>query len=390
MSRRLTYPALLGLSLLPLLADASEGQLYPPQATLADGTVIALTANLAWDINRIDGGPADGQDDQDWRRKEAGLLVRKDGVYDLAVFYDFHNEAWLDAALRVETKALFGHDLGRIRVGNMKLHAGLEGVAANRHMAFMENSAATQVFYPVARAGVTWSVVRPSWMVDAGVYGRDLDNNNPGGTQLLRAAWTPSTAAGGQGHLGLALTRDTPAGSVDTLGQYVPGGKRWSNRGSTSLVPDRLLDTGPVGNVDAIERQNLQAMWMQGPLWLQGEYFLQQTHRAAGLDSYRSDGGHASAGWVFNATPRRLSQGMLLNPRAEAGSVGTELAARYARVNLDSDGIRGGRMSEWTLGANVYIGPWLKLQANYSRARARRLDIPQDAKTVQLRTQFYF
>lgn len=390
MSPILKYPALVGLSLAPLLATAADIKAFPPQVTLSDGTVIALTTNLAWDINRIDGGPAEDQDDQDWRRKEVGLLARKDGVYDLAVFYDVHNEMWLDAALRVQTSALFGRDLGQLRAGNMKLHAGLEGVAANRHATFMENSAATQVFYAGARAGVTWTLARPDFLLDVGVFGRDFDDNNAGGTQLLRAAWTPTTAAGGQGHLGLALTRDTPAGTTNALGQYAAAGKRWNSRGGASLAPDRLVDTGMISGVTAIERQNLQAMWLQGPLWAQGEYFTQQTSRTAGLRGHDSHGGHVAAGWVFNATPRRLAQGMVLNPKPVAGRLGTELLARYGRVDLDADGIAGGTLTEWTLGSNLYVGAWLKLQANYTEGRARRAGLPQDARTVQLRTQFYF
>ena len=371
-------------------AATATGTALPPSYTFDDGTRIALTSNLNWDINRIsDAVPGTG-DDEGWRRQEIGVLARKEGVFDLAVFYDIHNEAWLDAALRVETKALLGTDAGKIRVGNMKLHAGLEGVAANRQMAFMENAVATQVFYPVARAGVTWSLVRPDYMVDAGIYGRDFDGNNPGGTQLLRAAWTPTTAAGAKAHVGIALTRDTPSGTINALGDYQLGGKRWNSRSTASLSADRLLDTGLIGNVSEIQRQNLQTLWMQGPWWVQGEYFFQQTERHNGLGDYRADGGYASAGFVFHAGPRQLLQGMLTNPKVGSDQIGTEVVARYGHLNLDSDGITGGKLTEWTVGANWYVGPYVKLQLNYTEARARRLDIPQAPRTLQLRTQFYF
>lgn len=377
----------LGLSLFAANASAAA---FPPSIKLDNGIQASLTANFAWDVNRIH-DPAPGMADAEgWRRREIGFAARKDGVFDVNAFYDQQTNLWLDAALRVETQAVFGKDIGRIRVGNMKLHAGLEGVAGNRHAAFMENSMATQVFFPGARAGLTWSVVKPSWMIDMGTYGRDFNDANGGGTQLLRAVWTPRTLAGGQGHFGIGLTRDTPNGTVNALGEYTPAAKRWANRASASLSPVRHVDTGLLTDVDTIQRQNIQTMWLQGPLWVQGEYFFQQTERLHGLPDYRSDGGHAAAGWVINAKPRRLAQGMLMNPSAASGQIGTELVARYGHLNLDRDAIHGGHLTEWSLGANVYIGPYVKLQADMTQTRARRSDIPHSPRTVQLRTQFYF
>ena len=361
----------------------------PPSYTFDNGVRIALSSNLNWDINRIsDAAPGTGDDDG-WRRQEVSMLFRKDGVFDANVFYDFHNKYW-DAALRVETKALFGKDVGRIRFGNMKLHAGLEGAAANRQMAFMENSAATEVFHPVARVGVLWSLERPSYMLDAAIYGRDINGGNPGGTEFLRAAWTPTTTSGGKLHLGVALTRDTPSGTVNAFGDRDPAGKRWTTRSTASLSPDRLVDTGTISNVSELYRQNIQTLWRQGPWWLQGEYFFQQTERYNDLPGYHAHGGYASTGYVFNAGPRQLVQGMLMNPAVDKGQIGTELVARYGHVNLNSDGIAGGKLTEWTVGANWYVGPFVKFQLNYTEARARRLDIPEAPRTLQLRTQFYF
>ena len=373
-----------------LFAVSLPATAFSPQWQLAGNTTFAVTANLAWDINRVEDPSPGMTDDEGWRRREVGLSLRKNGVFDVNAFYDLHSEQWIDTALRIETRALFGRDLGKVRIGNAKLHAGLEGVAANRHAVFMESSAASQVFYPGARAGVTWTLSRPDFLLDVGAYGRDFNDANAGGTQLVRAAWTPRTPAGGQGHFGLAVMRDTPSGTVDALGEYRDAGKRWATRGIASLNADRLVDTGTLSRVDVIDRQNLQAMWLQGPVWVHGEYFFQQTDRAAGLPGYDSHGGFVAAGWTLNATPRRLADGMLLNPRANAGEMGAELVGRYSKVDLDADGISGGQVTEWTVGVNAYLGPKIKVQANYTQSRARRLGVPQTPQVLQLRTQFYF
>ena len=82
---------------------AASVSLFPPAYTFDNGTRVALTSNLNWDVNRIsDAAPGTGDDDG-WRRREIGALIREDGVFDANAFYDIHNKMWLDAALRVET-----------------------------------------------------------------------------------------------------------------------------------------------------------------------------------------------------------------------------------------------------------------------------------------------
>lgn len=54
------------------------------------------------------------------------------------VYYDFESKLWLDVFYRFETKALFGQDYGRVRLGYMKVPVGLEAVQSSRAGSFME------------------------------------------------------------------------------------------------------------------------------------------------------------------------------------------------------------------------------------------------------------
>ena len=68
-----------------------------------------------------------------------------------------------------------------------------------------------------------------------------------------------------------------------------------------------------------------------------------------------------------------------------------ELAARYSHVDLDDAGVAlGGRQSNWTVGANWYIGQHFKLQFNYVWTDARRRGVELDPEIAQLRAQIYF
>lgn len=83
-------PTLLALSLaaLPAFASAADFDNWPTKYTFGDGTELAATANIAYDYN--DFSSASGLEDDDAvRRKEFGATLKKKGVYDAMVYYDF-------------------------------------------------------------------------------------------------------------------------------------------------------------------------------------------------------------------------------------------------------------------------------------------------------------
>ncbi|MQP77440.1 porin [Stenotrophomonas sp. MYb238] len=380
------------LALLTLAAPAfaaPQASAWPPKLGLADGTEAAFTGNFAWDINRFADGGGAFEDDQDWRRKEFGVAIKRKGLYDFTASYDFQSDTWMDVALRLESKGLTGRDFGKWRVGQMKLPLGFEGNTATRNGAFMENALPTQAFYEGRRIGVDWALERPRWLLNAGAYSHDLQGNNRGDSLAARLAWTPRKDAAHVLHLGVSATRERPDAETNGLGVEIAPNVRWRAKPEASLTPLRLVDSGTLRDVGRIDRRGLEALWIEGPWSLQGEY-LQQTTRCHALPDYSGDGWYVAGSWLLTGESRAYSGGNVANPRPAGKRGAVELLARYSRIDLDDGAIRGGRERNWTLGANWYVGSHLKLQANYVRADARRGALHLQPETVQLRAQLHF
>src|SRR5579859_993292 len=97
----------LGLGLLALVLPAccfADGydfySNWPTHVTASDGTDFGVAVLYQYDLNRFsnDGGRFD--DAQTNRRRYFGLYLRKPGLYDAIVQYDFQAKAWADAFVR--------------------------------------------------------------------------------------------------------------------------------------------------------------------------------------------------------------------------------------------------------------------------------------------------
>ena len=352
---------------------------WPPKIAFAGGTELSLGGNLQYDLNRFSGDGYNGaalEDDDAWRRQELGLTLRRKGVYELGVTYDFHARSWNDVALRVETKAVFGRDLGKVRIGQMKVPLGFEGNTGTRAVSFLEASLPTQAFYENRRSGIDWAFERERYLANAGYFFEsDLLGNNKGDTAAVRLAWTPRKAAGDVLHLGIAGSQERPDSEVNGLGVTVHPSVRWRARPEAALTGVRLVDSGTLTRVDRIDRTGLEALWIHGPWSLQGEYLRQKTTRDLGLPSGESRG---------------YSAGNVANPKPKGTYGALELLARYSRIDLDSDGIAGGRERNWTLGANWYLTPYFKFQANVVKTDASRGAFSADPTVFELRAQMHF
>ena len=61
-----------------------------------------------------------------------------------------------------------------------------------------------------------------------------------------------------------------------------------------------------------------------------------------------------------------------------------ELIGRYSYLNLDSDGIQGGVLHDWTAGVNCYLTPYSRFMFNYIAANLEGFDVEH---IVQVRLQ---
>jgi len=378
-------------------ASAADFDEWPTHHTFADGTDLSASLNFAYDLNDFSGDRGYGtsatrlNDADGVRRREFGIALKKKGVYDATVGMDFETNTWLDVALRVETKALFGRDYGRIRAGYFKTPVGLESNSASRAGSLLELSAASQAIFEGRRTGVEWSLTKPDYGLSAAYFfGHDLQGDNPGTTAAARAYWLPMHEDGRVLHLGLATSVENPHGSTDGRGTYFAPAARFRARPQAGLTDVRLVDSGKLALTDRTVRTGLEALWIDGPWSLQGEYLHAMAQREGSLRDYAAHGGYVTGSWVLTGETRPYANGNVANIKPAHGHGAVELLARYGDLDLDDDGIAGGRQRDVTLGANWYLTSHFKFQANYVHVLDEKRALRSDSDVVELRAQVQF
>jgi phosphate-selective porin OprO/OprP len=393
--------ALLALAMSPCIraADFSLYGNWPTHITTSDGTDFGLAVLYQYDFNQFANDAGKFEDANTNRRRQFGFYLRKSGIYDAIVQYDFQSDQWSDTFLRFRSKGVVGTDLGSFRFGYSKTPVGFEGATSSAATTFVETALPTQAIWEGRRAGVDWAFARPHFVLNVGDYfwRKDFDGENPGHTWAARAAWVPINETGEVLHLGLSASREM----LDWADQgTVPPEARLRARPEAGLTPVRLVDSGTLSYSKRIDRQGFEALWIEGPWSVQGEYLQAKVERHNGQPDYDTNGFYVFATWTVTGEPRHYSDGNVGNRRynsrdeADIHSEGpwgaVELAVRYSELDLNDGAITGGKEHDWTLGANWYIGEHLKVQANYVRAYSDRGNLQVNPRIFELRAQVNF
>lgn len=363
---------------------------WPTHYVFADGTDVGFSLKYQYDLDRFSNDQGVYEDAQTNRRKEFGMFIRKKGVYDGTVVFDFQTKTWLDVFFRVQSKALLGADYGALRVGFMKTPVGFEGNTSTGSTSFMETSLPMQAIYANRRLGMDWALTRKNYLVQLGYYkGGNLQGDLDGRMVAGRAAWTPLNSPGNVLHLGGSLSRESPQGTTDGRGHYNPPSVRLRALPEAGLITQRLVDSGALRIAEHVDRRGLEALWIGGPWSVQSEY-LGAKVKLRGRPAYDARGWYAYGSWVMTGESRGYSAGNVSDvvPKGPWGAL--EFVLRYSTLDLDDGTTRGGTESDWTLGANWYLTKFLKLQANYVRATSDRRDLRIDPHIFEMRAQIMF
>ena len=390
------------LPLIVLAVAASEAALaydlddWPVHHAFADGTDLALLGVYRYDLNEFsndalpNGKPAFA-DSHTNRRKELGLTLKKKGVYDAIIDYEYQNRTWLDTYVRVQSKAFLGADYGAFRLGYSKTPVGFESVTTTKADSFLEPALSNIAIFEGRRAGLDWAFERDRFIINAGYYwGQDLLGDNDGTTLAGRAAWTPWKASGDVLHLGVSGSHEHREDTVDGRGIKHSATARIGTPPGAGLTPVRLIDTGSLGNVDGIDRAGLEALWIRGPWSIQGEMLGEKIARSDGKPDFSARGFYVFGSWVLTGESRPYAGGNVNNIKPGGPWGAWELLLRYNELDLDDGAIQGGKEHDWTLGANWYLTEHFKFQANYIRATSDRGNLALDPKIFELRAQIYF
>lgn len=362
---------------------------WPTHVQFSDGTDVGLVLRYQYDVNDFSHDDDKFTDSHTNRRKYLGFYVKKPGVYDASVYYDFQSKQWQDAFFRLQSKAVLGDDFGAVRFGQSKTPVSFEGVTTSTQTTFIELALPSQAVYENRRIGLDWGILRTHWLASLGYYGENMAGKNRGHTLAARGAWVPIHAPGHVLHLGVAASQERPYGLVNALGVQQPATASFKAPPEAGLTTVTLVSSGTLTNVDHINRLGLEGVWIDGPWSVQSEYLQAQTAFNNGKPNYDVNGYYAFGSWVLTGESRQYHDGNVSNviPAHPWGAV--ELALRYSELDLNDGKVLGGREHDWTAGANWYVGTHLRLQANYIRAFSNRRGLVIDPHVVELRAEIF-
>lgn len=389
----LLLAASLGLALLkPNSARADDYDWlnnWPTHYQFSDGTDLGLVLRYQYDVNNFSNDDDKFVNSHTNRRKYLGFYVKKPGVYDATVYYDFQSKQWQDVFFRLQSQAVFGDDFGAVRFGQSKTPVSFEGNTTSTQTTFIELALPSQAIYENRRIGLDWAILRTHWLASLGYYGENLEGKNPGHTVAGRAAWIPVHQENEVLHLGIAASQERPYGIVNALGEQEPATTSFKTPPEAGLTTVTLISSGTLTDVDHINRLGFEEVWIDGPWSVQSEYLHAQTTFDDAKPNYDIGGYYAYASWVLTGESRQYHDGNVTNVIPSHPWGAFEFALRYSDLDLNDGRVLGGKEHDWTAGANWYLGTHLRLQANYIRAFSDRKGLIVNPHVVELRAELF-
>jgi phosphate-selective porin OprO and OprP len=341
-----------------------------------------------FDTDTIDYG-ADSSSDLDGddylnelRRAELVLKGKGPGNIEWVLGYDAKDDKFLDANVKYKIGGNANHFL---QIGQFKQPgATLEELSSTKNNDFISKSSITNSLGTPRRLGLQYNIGDANWGVTASFFGRELTRNREhGGGYSARGYWAPINEAGSILHLGLSYT------DKDTDGDVI----RLRARPMADMVPTRFVDTGSSG-LRASDRSSVlgaEAMWVNGPFKLQGEYMKTDVKRYGSFDDYSGDGFYVSGLWNITGETWGYKAGVPTTGLPSDPTKGMwQLGLRYDTIDLTDGAVIGGEMDSWTAGVNWYWRSNFKFMLNYVAVKQEKGVLKDDPNVVEARLQFYW
>jgi phosphate-selective porin OprO/OprP len=396
-----------------LLTAAVAAALYVPAAhaevaiDVIGGSEITFEGLIQADGNWFDNDRADlngsgknGKDSEfELRRAELVLKGKGPGNIDWVVGYDAKADKFLDTNLKYKLGGNSGHYL---QLGQFKQPNSLEELSSTKNNDFISKATVTNTYAVGRRLGAGYGLAEGDWSVTASAFGRELTRDLAHGSGYgVRGTFAPINDKSQVLHLGLSYADyDTDA---DTL--------RLRARPNADLATVRLVDSGELRDSDRISTIGAEAMYISGPFKAQAEYYSAQVKRYD-HDNYRSDGYYVSGMWIITGENWGYKGGVAtVGLPSEPASGMWQLGARFDHIDLNDgglrapstiggaplvDGVLGGKMDVWTVGANWYWRSNFKLALNYvmvdsqKYASASRSFVSDKPNILEARAQFFW
>lgn len=129
-----------------------------------------------------------------------------------------------------------------------------------------------------------------------------------------------------------------------------------------------LVNTGLIPNCQNFIGYELEAITMLNSFTFTTEYYYVGVNRNQGLDNLKFDGYFFTVDYFITGEHYiyDFKLGAYNNiSKIKSCNGAWQIAARYSTINLESDGIHGGREYNTTLGLNWYVNDYLTFKINY-------------------------
>ena len=261
-----------------------------------------------------------------------------------------------------------------LAVGKQKEPISMERNMGLIYLPWQERGAATDAMLPSRNVGAVLSggvlERRMSWAV--GVFNDWIDNGqsyNESDSQFISRVTALAYLSEDETrlvHLGLGARYSD-----------VKKGLRYFARPEFDPAPI-FVDTGTF-DADSTMTYNLEAAWRSGPLWVSGEYILNDVDSASAEDP-TFKGYLVSASYMLTGETRPYNKrsGMFspvpVSKPANKGGMGAwEIATRFSSLDLTDGAIDGGQMDIYSLGLNWWLTRTTSFSINYRHIEQDRL-----------------
>jgi phosphate-selective porin OprO/OprP len=286
--------------------------------------------------------------------------------------------------------------LGNVRVGHYFEPFSLERYTQNRYNTFMERSLA-DTFAPARNLGimahdVIGEVERGTWAVGAfrsnsNNFGDDFTSVG-GWAVTSRATWLPyyDEASGGRAlaHVGAAYTYRSAA---DRQLEFSSFPEARAGTPASRGIPT-FVDTGVISALSD-QRFGGELALIYGPLYVQSEYIFSSVDQIGGPQLF-FQAAYVNVSYFLTGESRTYNKKLGAFDRLypfenffcvrTADGIGKghgawEIAARWSFIDLDSFNIRGGTLTDITLGLNWYLNPYTRMRWEYIHAQLNRAPV---------------
>ena len=360
------------------------------------------------DVANLNGDAQDGVDsDFELRRAELSLKGKGPGNIEWVIGYEAKADKWLDTNIKYK----FGGNANHfVQVGQFKQPNSLEELSSTRFNDFIAKASVTNTFGVARRTGIAYRYGDVNWGVTASYFGREMTRNLAHGSGFgLRGNWAPINETGNVLHFGLSyLSYDTDADSLQIRARPL-----------ADLAAVRLVDTGSLRNTDHQTTIGAEAMWVKQQFKVQAEYMRSTVDRYATVPvtaqsskDFSGDAWYVTGLWNITGETWGYKDGVPTTILPDDPSKGMwQLGLRYDKIDLNDgtlrpgatptsapivDGVLGGEMDSWTLGANLYWRSNFKFMLNYVKVNSARYNstlrrvVDDNPNVIEARAQFYW